>query len=293
LKPLSRLFTTSLLAIALVGGSIALAPPALGQPKTASKAPPSDKERRDAKRLFNKAHLAYRRGDYEEAILKWEQSFELSQEPLIYLSIANAYERLGDSKATLDYLKKWREQAPKHEHKELDGRIERLEQRVSDDEAKAAREKEEAARRAAAEDARRKAAIDNERRRLDQEGSSGDQEMWQIVGWSAIGVGGGAIVAGVIMDAVAAGARPDEAEACSDVDGQLLCRDDLRGDIESSNTLAIAGDITWIAGAAVAAGGVAVLLLLGYGGEDGDDSALGITPLVGPSGGGLIVGARF
>ena len=107
-----------------------------GEPEAAAqKANITQKERREAKRLFNKAHLAYRRGDYEEAILKWEQSFELSGEPLIYLSIANAYERLGDAERALDYLKRWRKKAPRREHEELDGRIESLEARVADEKA--------------------------------------------------------------------------------------------------------------------------------------------------------------
>ena len=63
------------------------------------------------------------------------------------------------------------------------------------------------------------------------------------------------------MDAVAASKRPEQDEACIDSAGQLLCRESMRNDIESSNTLALAGDITWIAGAAVAASGATLLIL--------------------------------
>ncbi len=106
------------------------------------------KQRREAKRLFNQAHLAYRRGDYEEAVVKWEQSFELSKEPLIFESIANAYERLGDPRQALEYLQRWRKKAPRREHKSLDSRIENLESRITrlEEEERAEAEQEEARR---------------------------------------------------------------------------------------------------------------------------------------------------
>ena len=298
----------------LVGLWIALLVPLVPRHATASPGGPpavaqaprlplriSAKARREAKRLFNQAHLAYRRGDYEEAILKWEQSYELSKEPLIFESIANAYERLGDPKRALEYLRKWRDKAPRREHKSLDSRIENLESRI-------ARLEEEERTREAEEEERRKQEADRiareqeERRQQEEEeaaAAAGPSTM-EIVSYSLIGVGGAAVVAGVVMDIVAASSRPSEDEACIDQEGSLLCRDALRDDIETSNTLAIAGDITWIAGAALAAGGVVVLFTLvepvGDTEEgDGDPAALDarLVPYAGPGGGGLVITAEF
>ena len=251
------------------------------------------KERREAKKLFNKAHLAYRRGDYEEAIVKWEQSYELSKEALIFLSIANAYERLGDTARAIEYLKRWRAEAPRREHKELDGRIVNLEDKLREEqelESAAAKENEA---ELAAEKERLRSEMEAKQQRDRDQATDSDNTMWQIIGWTGVGVGAAGIIAGVIMDGVAAGMRPAEEEACTDSGGQLLCRDAQRSDIESSNTLAIAGDITWIAGTAIAGGGVVVLLLLGYADNPDDKSDARIVPHVGPEGGGISVTARF
>ena len=176
----------------------------------AQKANISQKERRDAKRLFNKAHLAYRRGDYEEAILKWEQSFELSGEPLIYLSIANAYERLGDAARALDYLKRWREKAPRREREELDSRIEALDARVSEDKRKSDEAKKEETDRLAAEKERtRQERLEDLTKKEEQQATGPD--VWAIVGWSMVGVGAAGVIAGVAMDGIAASKRPNSA----------------------------------------------------------------------------------
>ncbi len=260
------------------------------------------KQRREAKRLFNQAHLAYWRGDYEEAILKWEQSFELSQEPLIFESIANAYERIGDPRQALEYLQRWREKAPRREHKSLDSRVENLESRIArlEDEERARAEQEEARRQ---EEAKRLAEQQAARRDSDLEepDTGAGISTMEILGYSLIGVGGAAVIAGVVMDIVAATTRPSEDEACTDQGGTLLCREALRGDIDMSNQLAIAGDITWIAGAAMAAGGVIVLFTL-VDPEDGADddgssesTQMGarLIPFAGPRGGGLVLTAQF
>lgn len=239
----------------LLVSSAALVTPAVAQDQ------PAPRERREAKRLFDQAHLAYRRGDYEEAILKWQQSYELSKEPLIFESIANAYERLGDLEAAHKYLSQWRAHAPRNEQKELDSRLESLEARLEEKRtADKKRQEEEDRRRRADEEQRRR---DEEARRREAEQrdvGSRSSEMW-IAGWTLTGVGAAAVVAGVIVDAVAFARRPDEDEACREPTGRTLCSQDERDDIESSNTLAIAGDVTWISGAVIAAGGVALIVV--------------------------------
>lgn len=252
----------------------------------------SAKARREAKRLFNQAHLAYRRGDYEEAILKWEQSYELSREPLIYLSIANAYERLGDSQRTREYLRQWREKAPRREHKELDSRIERLDARIAEEQEAEARKLAAAEKRRKKDEQQRQKELDSARQQEDANASASSAETWQIVGWSAIGTSAAAIITGVILDGVAAAKRPAQDEACADADGQLLCLQDQRDDIETSNTLAIAGDITWIAGAAIGAAGVVVLFTLASD-DDNDGGTARVVPIVSPTTGGVVLTTRF
>jgi hypothetical protein len=263
----------------------------------AQKANITQKERRDAKRLFNKAHLAYRRGDYEEAILKWEQSFELSGEPLIYLSIANAYERLGDAAQALDYLQRWRKSAPRREREELDSRIEALEARVGEEKhTEDERKREEDARLAEEKERLRQERL-AELKKKENEGGGG-LDIWTIAGWSMVGTGAAAVIAGVTLDGVAASKRPSKEEACLESDSGLLCRDALRDDIESSNTLALAGDVTWIVGSVLAAGGVVVLFTLAgddSGGESSgsDSTSARLVPWAGPTGGGAVISGSF
>lgn len=219
------------------------------------------RDRREAKRLFDQAHLAYRRGDYEEAILKWQESFELSKEPLIFESIANAYERLGDLESAHKYLSQWREHAPKSEQKELDSRLESLSSRLEEKRAteRKRQDEEEKLRRAQDAERRREDAARLPQHPDSEEGAS--TSPMEIAGWTLVGVGGAAVICGVIVDAVAVVKRPSEADACSEAGGNLYCRDDQRHAIESSNMLAIAGDVTWIAGAVIAATGIALVIV--------------------------------
>ncbi len=227
-----------------------------------------------ARRLFNQGRLAYRKGDYEEAVLKWQESYELSKKPLIFESIANAYERLGKASSALEYLKKWRKSAPRREHRALDGRIERLEERVRAEEEERLRKEEaerlrkkkkEEARQKRLRDARRKAERAEQRRKAAEDKTA-------LVGWLLTGGGAAAVAAGVIMDVVANSQRPDESTACANRGDQLLCRDALRPEIVNNNNLAIAGDVTWMAGAAMVVSGVVVLLVAGPDPiDDGDD----------------------
>jgi tetratricopeptide (TPR) repeat protein len=259
----------------------------------------SAKDRREAKRLFNQAHLSYRRGDYEEAILKWLRSFELSKEPLIFESIANAYERLGDYKAALDYLSRWREKAPRREHESLDTRIENLKRRVDEQLKKEEAQKAERERlaREREEAAKREADYEEKLEKKDDGDAGGDGlNTIEIVGWSLVGVGGAAVVAGVVVDIVAAVQRPDKAQVCLDQAGSLLCSDGERQNIELTNREAIAGDVMWIAGLAIGAAGGGILLWQALGSDSADDDAASdarLTPWAGPGGAGVGVSGHF
>jgi len=268
---------------------------------------------REAKTLFNQGHLAYRQGDYEEAIVKWEKSQELSKETIIFESIANAYERLGNSTLALENLRKWRKEAPRREHRALDQRLIRLEERVAEDEEAARKqaekkerlEKEEEQLRQQKAMAERTTQLEEERKQRAAEDKS------QIIGFSLAGVGGAAVIAGVVMDIVAAEQRPDTTEGCVAQSGKTLCSNTLQADIEASNTLAIAGDVTWIAGSAIAVTGIVLLFVLRPGdaleddlpkSDDASDDAETdddnindalVAPYATPHGGGVLVFGTF
>lgn len=290
-----------LLGWSLVAAALALAPtPAWsGSPKKAMTA----QQRAEAKRLFDQAHLAYERGRYEEAILKWEQSYELSGEPLIFESIANAYERLGDTRQAREYLARWRAAAPRSEQAALDERLASLDARIGKEDEQ---QRLEAERRKKAES--EAASLDEERARVEQERARlrGEHELAEdrdaeraqiaIAGWALTGLGGAAVLAGVIVDVIAATSRPDEATACAQASDGQICRASARDDIDASNALAVGGDVTWIAGGAVAATGIALLVaafVMEGEATAGGPEAARLVPWLAPGAGGLGLRGSF
>ncbi len=285
--------------------SIGASATASAQPKKPPPPPPKDPKIAEAKKLFEDGSQAYTDGRYEEAIKAWEQSYQLSGKPLIFESIANAYERQGDKKKAREYLAKWREAAPKEEHDQLDARIKNLDARIAAADAAEAARKEEEAKKKADKAAQDKAA----------QGDSKEKEQARASRMKlAIGVGAGgvlAVVAGVVLDVVAAGQRPDPNTACASGAGKTLCKEAAKGDIESSSTLALAGDITWIAGAAIAATGVVLFVTLpssgAEAGKEGTKDApktpekqsrtaprwVSVAPLVGPGSAGVGLRGAF
>ncbi|APR76287.1 Hypothetical protein A7982_01634 [Minicystis rosea] len=265
------------LSLALLAGVLAagVASPAFAQSKKAPPAPAkTDPRLAEAKKLFDDGAAAYAQGNYEEAIHAWEKAYEISQKPLIFESMANAYERLGDAKKARDYLGKWREAAPPEEHGLLDARIKNLDARVQ--------REEEAARKAAEEKAKREA----------QEKTEADTrraKAW-LPGVVLAGAGGAAFISGIIIDVVAKTKRPG-ADACVTVKDDTFCRASAADAIKSSNTLAVVGDALWIGGAAIAATGAVLIVVLKP--PAPKDSTPPPTAWVRPAPGGIVVGGTF
>jgi hypothetical protein len=73
-----------------------------------------------------------------------------------------------------------------------------------------------------------------------------------------------------------------------------VCRAADEDAIRSSNTMAYIGDVLWITGGIAAAAGVVLLVTQATSSKPkADAAALRVTPVVGPKGGGVVVGARF
>jgi tetratricopeptide (TPR) repeat protein len=258
----------------------------------------------EAKRLFDTGAELYAKGNYEGAIDAWEQSYALSRKALIFESIANAYERLGQPKKAKEYLLKWREAAPAEELELLDTRLKNLDARI------AREEQQEAARRADEEKLR-----DSERGRTDASTPAGatsrdptpdpkDTEARAFVpGYIMAAVGVGAVIVGVTLDLVAAGRRPDESSACTAAKDKQLCLASEKDGIESSNTLATVGDVIWIAGGVTAVAGVVLAVTLSKPADSAPRSGqrqprkaalqTSVVPVVSPHVGGLSIRRSF
>jgi hypothetical protein len=271
-------------SIVLFAGAAALAvaPAASAQPKK----PPGrlDPKTAEAKRLFDQGAAAYAQGSYEDAIKAWQQAYDLSQKPLIFESIANAYERLGDAKQARDYLKRWRDSAPPDELDLLDARIKNLDARVT--------REEQAAQAAAADQAQRdaaaRAAADSPRARLWMPGV--------ILG----GVGVAAVLAGVVVDILAAKDRPAAGACKTEGGGPTLCLSSASGGITTSNHLAVGGDATWITGVVLAATGATLAIVRRPKSPAAPPPSGWVAPMVVgsatsslPAGAGIAVGGQF
>ena len=94
-----------------------------------AQAPSADTAR--AKELFDNGALLYDEGNYQAAILAFQESYNLSKAPVLLYNIANGYERLGDLKAARDTLNTYRAVAPAEERAALERRIANLEERLA------------------------------------------------------------------------------------------------------------------------------------------------------------------
>lgn len=256
-------------ALALAAATLIAVVPAQGQPKK----PPTkgDATTAEAKRLFDEGAESYGRGDYEAAVTAWEKSYEISKRPLIFWSIANAYERLGDVRKAREYLAKWREAAPADEVELLDARLKKLDERI-------AREDElEAARKAELDKAKKEPPPPSSAEPVAPQPTPPAHER-PVLGWVLATVGVGAVGVGVVLDVIGSSRRPDAAEACRDVGDRSLCRASSRDAIESSATLTTIGDAIWIGGAVLTVAGVVLVVADPFGGAKAE--ALRIAPMV-------------
>jgi tetratricopeptide (TPR) repeat protein len=255
--------------------TLSVAPPALAQRRGRGQAPAKvDPKIAEAKKLFEEGASAYGLGNYEQAIKAFEKSYELSKKPLIFESMANAYERLGNAKKAREYLAKWRDAAPEEERGLLDARIKNLDARIAREEEAAAKEAQEKAAREAREKAEAEAK----------------KSKWFLPG--AITTGGGAalLITGIVIDAVAGGKRPADGLCKAAANGNTYCQPTAGDAVKSSNTLAVAGDVLWITGAVAAAAGVTLLFVLK---PKPLDEAPPKAAWIAPSLGGVVVGGQF
>lgn len=254
---------------------LAAAPPAAAQGRK-PQGKQLDPRLAEAKRIFDDGAAAYGAGNYEEAIRLFEQSYAISQKPLIFESLANAWERLGNARKARDNLARWREAAPPEERDLLDARIRNLDARLAREDAAA---QAATAAQAAREDKLRAAAV-----------QPVDARPW-LPGAIVGGAGVVAIVAGVAVDAVAAKDRP-ASSACKTTGMGTFCMSSASGAIATSNRMAIAGDVTWIVGAAAVATG-AVLVVLRRPKQDAAPSPPPPAAYLAPLPGGVMLGGSF
>lgn len=244
--------TTGGLLIALVAAALV----SIGGTADAATSKCTDKAK--AKRAFDAGHLAYRNGSYEEAILKFQDSYGLCEMALTLLAIANAYERLGSLEAALENLEKYRPSAAKGEQAEIDSRIATLKERIDEQKKEEEKRQEEEERKKLEEEKQRRDA-EEARRKAEQarvvEESSDRPLMW--AGWITGGVGVATLAASVVTGALSLSLDGDLSDACAD--GR--CPADKQADIDQLGALSTATDVLLVVGGTLTVSGIVMLVV--------------------------------
>jgi len=92
----------------------------------------------DARKHFEAGESYFKTSDYEGALREFQMAHRLSKRPLILLSIAAVYERMGRLQETIDSLKQYLVDEPQtKERATIELRIENLQRRVDEQKATA------------------------------------------------------------------------------------------------------------------------------------------------------------
>jgi tetratricopeptide (TPR) repeat protein len=86
-----------------------------------------------ARQLYDNGAILYDEGRYEDAVVAWQEAWNLSERPLLLYNIANAQERLGLWRDALETLNRYRAFAKPEERDKLDRRINNLERRLAEE----------------------------------------------------------------------------------------------------------------------------------------------------------------
>lgn len=210
-----------------------------------------------ARQLYDNGAILYDEGRYEDAIVAWQEAWDLSERPLLLYNIANAQERLGLWREALETLNRYRAFARPEERERLDRRINNLE------------------------------------RRLAEEGPPVSQVAAPVVpptptptipisevqpvrrtGWipvAAYGVGGAAMISGTVFALQARSARDMAAGLCTGSDSGTICPDSASDALRLDTSRSLLADGAFVLGGLGIAGGTVAMALL-------DGSPVTLTP---------------
>lgn len=213
-----------------------------------------------ARELFDEGEQHHEDGRFLLAAEAFQQAYDLMSEAdhpnagMLQFNLGASYEEVpGRERDALQAYQRFLQEAPSGEAtvqellRRVQARIQELERRIDDGSEPAP-----------------------------DEGGGGISPIGPIV----MGVGGAALVSGIIMGAVALVQNGDQVARCPSL---MNCPEDLRADVNQTQTIAAVGDALWIGGALIAAGGLVLTLVL----QEDEDSSTSAA-LIGTPGGGVI-----
>lgn len=215
-------------------------------PENEGEPTPTDLER--AKQLFDNGKTLFEEGNYEDAVRAWQQSYGLSEKPVLLFNIASAAERMGDFDAALEALNTYRAFAKPEERESLQRRMRNLERsRDEQEEARKAEPSEEVETPAPTSVVPAPQPVEPRRRGTGQRVAGG-----VLIGLGAVGLGSGAVL-GVLSNQQ----RAKATESCLD---SKLCLAEAKPALDSSRSLGLGADVSLLAG--IVSAGVGTVLVV-------------------------------
>jgi len=221
-----------------------------------------------ARQLYDNGAILYDEGRYEDAIVAWQEAWNLSERPLLLYNIANAQERLGLWRDALETLNRYRAYAKPEERARLERRINNLERRLE-------------------EDGGTLTPITTPTQPSDTipitEVEPVRSNAWIPI--AAYSIGSVGVVAGTIFGIQARSARDTAAGLCQAGGDTMLCPDTAAEPLQLDNSRSLLADGAFLIGGLGIAGGTVALALL-------DGGGLGNGPLI-ITPGGLLLRGQF
>ncbi|MEC7525969.1 MAG: tetratricopeptide repeat protein [Myxococcota bacterium] len=185
----------------------------------------------EARATFEQAETEFERANYALALQGFQRSYELLEghprRPLVLYNIGRCYEELGRHREARDAYQRYLDEAGSEalEREDTEARIRELDTRVTMDASTPA------------------------------EGGGDISPLGPVV----MGVGGAMLVAGAVVGGLALASRGDLTAMC---DSAMRCPADSRGLADEVSGLALATDVLLFGGAAIAAAGLVLTLVL-------------------------------
>lgn len=214
-----------------------------------------------AKQLFRNGATLYDEGRYEDAIVAWEEAYNLSKEPVLLFNIANAQERLGRYQDAYDTLNRYRAFAPESEREALERRLVNLEARLREQPAPVAPPPTQV-----------------------EAPREGGQARALILPAALYGVGVAGLGVGTGFGLRALGAREEAAGLCAPTSVSAVCPSAASDAIALDRQSALLSDVGFAVGIVGVVGGTATMFL-------GRAESSGVS--VAPTGNGFVVSTRF
>lgn len=238
-------------------------------PSLAQRASASASDER-ARELYLLGDDLYSQGRYEEALAAFEESYRLSERPLLLFNIANAQERSGQWQGAIESLERYLPHADEAERSRVESRIESLRRRVE----------------------RLEAMNQVPEGQPDVTPEEPEEEPRSLAGPLVLATGGALLAGGVVSAILAKGARDALESDCTVIEGRRLCPDTSAGDRDRDLRASVFADVLFVASAAAL--GVGLWLLLRSDDEDDEsEPAVDVSAAVGRDAAALVLRGRF